>query len=91
MKYYTATTEQRAGQTTPDGTPLAPKPPDQSGDWQLIGLHTFQRVSVPAQAVPPANSFLVAAHVWEWFIHFYWQRATPTDGQEGGNGQTQKA
>lgn len=85
MKYQTATTEQRAGQTSPDGIPLAPNPPDQSGDWQLIGLHAFQRVSVPA------NSFLVAAQVWEWFIHFYWQRATPTAGQEGGNGQTQKA
>lgn len=83
MKYYTATTEQRAGQTTPDGTPLAPKPPDQSGDWQLIGLHAFMRYS------PPPAVFNVAHNTHEWFIHFYWQRATPTDGQEGGNGQKQ--
>ena len=82
MKYQTATTEQRAGQTTPDGTPLAPNPPDQSGDWQLIGLHAFMR-HTPSRVTSEPNCLSIVAATTEWFIHFYWQRTTPA-GQEGG-------
>ena len=71
MKYQTATTEQRAGVVNPDGTLPAPKPPDDSGTWQLIGLHTFMRGSLPSDADP----FGIVGSVVEWFVHFYWQRA----------------
>jgi hypothetical protein len=85
MKYQTATTEQRAGQTTPDGTPLAPNPPDQSGDWQLIGLHAFMRFPCPLPSTGAISVFSSPSP--EWFIHFYWQRVEPA-GQRGGDGQT---
>lgn len=65
MKYQTATTEQKAGQLATDGTPLPPNPPDDSGEWQLIGLHAFMRYE-------PTVS--VAMSPCEWFVHFYWQR-----------------
>ena len=74
MKYTTATTEQRAGQVTSDGKPLAPNPPDDSGEWQLIGLHTFMRyepiMPTPLSTIPGIS------YSCEWFIHFYWQRQT---------------
>jgi hypothetical protein len=75
MKYTTATTEQRAGQVTSDGKPLAPNPPDDNGDWQLIGLHTFMRYTPSRIASEPDRLSLFAATT-EWFIHFYWQRQT---------------
>ena len=75
MKYQTATTEQRAGVVNPDGTLPAPKPPDDSGAWQLIGLHTFMRGSSPLGADP----FGIVGSVVEWFVHFYWQRAMPEE------------
>ena len=76
MKYQTATTEQRAGAVNPDGTPAAPPPPDDSGDWQLVGLHPFMRAQTP----PEPDPFGVASATVEWFVHFYWQRTyAPSD------------
>ena len=69
-KYQTATTEQRAGSVDADGTPFAPKPPDDTGDWQLIGLHPFER-RTPIGSDP----FGIGGAVTDWFVHFYWQRA----------------
>ena len=68
-KYQTATTEQKAGQVDANGKPLSPNPPDDSGKWQLIGLHAFMRHTSESDRIS------LFAATTEWFIHFYWQRA----------------